>query len=211
MIETKPKKCKGIGKAISVKGCGEMYLHRTYGLCSNCLADFLFGTDCGQLILRSKVIPKAKEKVKKESKAKDKVARDKLKTLSQYEAEAKKSFQKFIRLRDANENCISCGTNHSDIWDGGHFKKAEIYSGVIFDEQNCRKQCAKCNRFLGGNELNYRSGLITRIGEESVLELEKRASDSRQYKFTKDELISIKKKYDLKIKELSNKPNIYTK
>jgi hypothetical protein len=35
------------------------------------------------------------------------------------------------RLRDANENCISCGGNDKDLWDGGHLK-AEIYSGVIF-------------------------------------------------------------------------------
>jgi hypothetical protein len=41
--------------------------------------------------------------------------------------------QKIVsRLRDANENCISCGGNDKDLWDGGHFKKAEIYSGVIF-------------------------------------------------------------------------------
>jgi hypothetical protein len=37
-----------------------------------------------------------------------------------------------VRLRDANENCISCGGNDKDLWDGGHLKKAEIYSGVIF-------------------------------------------------------------------------------
>jgi hypothetical protein len=31
------------------------------------------------------------------------------------------------------ENCISCGGNEKDLWDGGHFLKAEIYSGVIFN------------------------------------------------------------------------------
>jgi hypothetical protein len=34
-------------------------------------------------------------------------------------------------VTDANENCISCGGNDKDLWDGGHLKKAEIYSGVI--------------------------------------------------------------------------------
>jgi hypothetical protein len=42
-------------------------------------------------------------------------------------------------------NCISCGGNDKDLWDGGHFK-AEIYSGVIFSSC-CHKQCRKCNRF----------------------------------------------------------------
>jgi hypothetical protein len=37
------------------------------------------------------------------------VLKDKLKTLSDYEKDAKKSFQHWIRLRDKNLPCISCG------------------------------------------------------------------------------------------------------
>lgn len=202
MITPKEKKCMGIGKAKSYKGCGTLTLFRTMGLCNNCLGDFLFGNDNGKLLMQKSIMPKAKVLVKKESKAKDKQTRISLKTLSQYEAEAKKSFQKFIRLRDADKNCISCNTPSSDIWDGGHYKKAELYSGVIFDERNCAKQCRYCNRFLGGNEANYRTGLVQIHGEEHVLSLELYANETRQYKYTKQELIDIKKKYDLKIKEL---------
>jgi hypothetical protein len=43
-----------------------------------------------------------------------------------------RNFSKVGKVTDANENCISCGGNDKDLWDGGHFKKAEIYSGVIF-------------------------------------------------------------------------------
>jgi hypothetical protein len=53
---------------------------------------------------------------------------------------------KMVRLRDAEQPCISCGGNDKDLWDGGHLK-AEIYSGVIFNPANCHKQCRKCNRF----------------------------------------------------------------
>jgi hypothetical protein len=134
---------------------------------------------------------------------KKKEIREKLKTLSQYEAEAKKSFQKFIRLRDKDLPCISCGTFEADLFDGGHYKKAEIYSGVIFDENNTHKQCRKCNRFLGGNELMYREGLIKRFGEQFVKDLEQKANETRNYKYTKEELIAKKIQYDLKIKELS--------
>lgn len=201
MIEPKEKPCKGINKAKSYKGCGTPTLYRTMGLCNHCLGDFLFGNDNGKLLMKKSIIPKAKLLVKKESKAKDKAAREKLKTLGQYEAEAKKSFQKFIRLRDSELNCISCDTPTSDIWDGGHYKKAEIYSGVIFDERNCNKQCRYCNRFLGGNEANYRTGLVKRFGEPYVLELEIYSNETRQHKYTKQELIDIKKFYDLKIKQ----------
>lgn len=130
------------------------------------------------------------------------VLKEKLKTLGQYEADAKKSFQKYIRMRDDKQPCISCGVQNTELWDGGHFKKAEIYSGVIFNEKNCHKQCRKCNRFLGGNELNYRDGLIKRYGHDYVNELEMMANETRNYKFTKDELIAKKIKYDILIKEL---------
>jgi hypothetical protein len=136
-----------------------------------------------------------KKKIKSEIK-------DKLKTLGDYEKEAKKSFQKYIRLRDKDLPCISCGNDKTDLWDGGHYKKAEIYSGVIFDEQNCQKQCRKCNRFLNGNELNYREGLILRYGIDYVVEIEEKAIKTREHKFTREELIMIKKKYDLLIKSI---------
>jgi hypothetical protein len=32
-------------------------------------------------------------------------------------------FKGGILLRDANENCISCGGNDKDLWDGGILKK----------------------------------------------------------------------------------------
>ena len=112
------------------------------------------------------------EKEQKEWKAKKAVLRNDLKTLSQFEADAKKSFQKWVRLRDDRQPCISCGVKETDLFDGGHYFKAELFSGLIFDERNCHKQCRKCNRFLNGNELQYRQGLISRYGEEFVHQLE---------------------------------------
>jgi len=141
-------------------------------------------------------------KEKLEWKKEKAILKDKLKTLGQYEAEAKKSFQKWVRLRDKDHNCISCGGVDKDLWDGGHFKKAEIYSGVIFNPKNCHKQCRKCNRFLNGNELMYRQGLIERYGLEYTENIENLANETRQYKFTKPELIAIKLKYDILIKEI---------
>jgi hypothetical protein len=48
----------------------------------------------------------------------------------------------------------------------GILKKAEIYSGVIFNPANCHKQCRKCKPL--GNELMYRQGLIQRYGLEYI-------------------------------------------
>jgi hypothetical protein len=145
----------------------------------------------------AKKMDKAKKMVAKVEREADDKIREKLKTLGKFEAEAKTEFQKYIRKRDAELPCISCGTEQTDLWDGGHFKKAELYSGVIFDEMNCHKQCRKCNRFLGGNELNFREGLIVRYGESYVIEIEQRAAKLRVYKYTKDQLKEIREKYRL--------------
>jgi hypothetical protein len=158
-------------------------------------------TACGYkcAIIHSKNLKLQKEL--KDWKVEKAILKDKLKTLGQYEAEAKKSFQKWIRMRDDKQPCISCGIEQTDLWDGGHYKKAEIYSGVIFDENNCHKQCRKCNRFLNGNELNYRQGLIQRYGIDFADQIEQKANETRNQKFTKEELIAKKLKYDLLIKE----------
>ena len=127
--------------------------------------------------------------------------KEKLKSLNQYELEAKKSFQKWVRLRDKNLPCISCGTTETMRWDGGHLFKAEIFSGVIFDERNCSKQCIKCNTILNGNEAEYSIRLKERIGTVEFLKLQIKAMETRNTKYTREELIEIKKKYDNLIKE----------
>jgi len=137
----------------------------------------------------SEAMAKLEKKLKKEE------YDAKFKKLSAYEAEAKEVFQRWIRFRDEKENCISCGTPVSSIWDGGHYKKAELFSGTIFHPDNCHKQCRKCNFYMNGNESDYRIGLSHRIGPDRLKVIEDLAQESRYYKWTKDELIEIKRKF----------------
>jgi hypothetical protein len=123
-------------------------------------------------------------------------AKNKLKTQAQLRNPIKLHFQKWCRLRDIKEPCISCGTNEAK-WDGGHYLKAEIYSGVIFDERNVNKQCSYCNQYLDGNTAAYRQGLIKKIGLEAVIALEELANETRTKKWTIEELQQIKTKYKL--------------
>jgi len=205
MIESKP--CFGKHKATGFDACGKItkVKYLKYGLCPNCYPTWLFSDNDLAKLEREKFLGANKNKVEKEQKVKDSELREKLKTLTQLENEAKLSFQKFIRLRDAELGCASCHTTTTDLWDGGHWKKAEIYSGLIFDERNCHKQCRKCNRYLGGNEGEYRIKLVHRFSEDWVRQLEDDANKTRNYKYGRDELIGIKKIYDLKIKELLKK------
>lgn len=145
----------------------------------------------------------AKKQVKKEWVKEKKERKDKLKTLGQLEAEAKTMFQKWVRMRDEKEPCISCGSTKAKRYDGGHWWKAEIYSGLIFHEDNCHKQCSRpCNMDLAGDPSNYRIGLVKRIGLERVIWLEENKDRLRDYKFTRQELIDIKNTYKNKIKDL---------
>lgn len=135
------------------------------------------------------------KKEEKDARKALKDGREKLKTLGQYEAEARKVFQKWIRMRDIADPCISCG-RFAERYDGGHYFKAELYSGLIFNEENVHKQCSRpCNKDLHGNEANYRIGLVKKIGEERVKALEDSKDSLRTYKYTREELIEIKRKY----------------
>lgn len=127
-------------------------------------------------------------------------------TLSDHEQAARVVFQKWINLRDKGKPCAACGVSNVPM-DASHYFNANQWSGLIFSENNVHSCCQKCNRFLGGNLLEYRKGLVIRYGNEFVNELETLSNFSRNYRYTKEELIEIKQKYQQKIKELNaNRP-----
>jgi len=168
------------------KLCGEKFI-RQYSLAQQCCT-----IEHTIQYLRQKTEKTAKRQQRKD----DRELKEKLKTYSQKLNDAKRIFQKWVRTRDAEQYCISCGTTVSiPYWDAGHYKKAELYRGVIFDEDNVHKQCRKCNYYLDGNELNYRQGLIQRIGLQRVEKLEQRAEETKKEKYTDEYLKSIKQKY----------------
>lgn len=146
-------------------------------------------------------LKKKREREQKRIEASEKQAlKVKYKTLGQYEAEAKATFQKWVRMRDEKLNCISCNY-WANRFDGGHYFKAEIYSGLIFHPHNVNKQCSmRCNNMLHGAEAEYRIGLVAKIGERAVKDLETLKDKLRQYKYTKEQLTEINQYYKTKIK-----------
>lgn len=201
MIQEKP--CKGQNKAHGYEGCGKMtdVKKRTYGLCGACYWDWMSTTEGGKIHKEKFFIPRVKKLTQKEQRKKDRETRESMKSIARLINDARVPFQKWIKLRDINRACISCGTTDSDIWHAGHYLKCELYTGLIFNENNCNSQCPKCNTYLAGNEANYRIGLVKKIGEKSVLELEESANFLREYKFSRDEIKQIKNKYQKLLKE----------
>ncbi len=204
-MEVKAKKCKGTGRAIG-SGCGNPTKWRKYGLCMDCYKIWLYSTPEGDKVLNSG-LKRAKKHVENENKKIKREFKEKNKSITKLKQEARSVFQQWIRMRDANLKCISCG-NDSEIWDAGHFKKAELYSGLIFDERNVWKQCRKCNTYLDGNEGEYRKRLIEMFGQEWMDVLDDDAIKLRSYKWTREELIETKEKYKKLLKELNVGENI---
>lgn len=154
-------------------------------------------SECGYIYANQKQAKKAKSlKLKQENfnKLYTPIAKQSKTSYTSRLNYARSIFQAWIRERDKNEPCISCGTYYSDSFQGGHYMKAEIYPNVIFNEDNVHKQCKRCNRDLHGNEASYAKGLMQKIGAERLMALMELAS-KKEYKYTDDQLEAIKKKY----------------
>lgn len=127
--------------------------------------------ECGLAIARARQA--------KERKALDQMERREIKARKQalkgrgeYLKEAQAAFNAWVRARDALLPCISCGRHHQGKYDAGHYRSVGAHPELRFEPLNCHKQCVPCNRHLSGNAIEYRIGLVERIGLDAVLWLE---------------------------------------
>lgn len=146
------------------------------------------------------------EKAHREIRRKDKARRAELKTIPDLIKEAQREFNAFIRARDADKPCICCGRKETAVdglgahgWDAGHYRSTGSAAHLRFDERNCHRQLVWCNRYGAGRAVDYRLGLIGRIGLEAVEALE---ADNAVHKWTREELIAIRDLYRSKLRAL---------
>lgn len=143
---------------------------------------------------------KARERKEAAEKRKEmRAAKEKIKSRGQWAKEAQAAFNRYIRLRDADEPCISCGRHHQGQYHAGHYRSVGSAPELRFEELNNHKQCAPCNSHLSGNLVNYRINLEKKIGDEKLAWLEG-PHDPKRY--TIEELKEIKALYVAKCKEL---------
>ena len=114
-------------------------------------------------------------------------------TLPKLKKKAQDKFNAWIRNRDRDKGCISCGVS---IDHAGHYFSAGHYSALAMDEMNVHAQCIRCNNFLHGNLIKYRMGLISRYGEDYVIELESKSVNAVK-KWSRQELEEIILKYKI--------------
>lgn len=108
------------------------------------------------------------EKVKEAKETKRRKAE--LKTRSDWEAECQAIINKYVRLRDINEGCISCEKPASwhGQWHASHFRSVGAAPQLRFNLWNIHKACSVCNNHLSGNISEYAPRLIAKIGYEKV-------------------------------------------
>lgn len=180
----------------SVKGCREQATTSTalVGWCS---------PEHGAA-LAEQALAKKKAREAKEERADDRKRREAVKTRSDWMKEAQIAFNAFIRERDrlAGHLCISSGRPldwSGNNVDAGHYRSVGSAPHLRFDERNCHAQSKQDNRYGAGRAVDYRIGLIKRIGLEAVEAIE---ADQAPRKWSIDELKAIKAHYKAKLKEL---------
>jgi hypothetical protein len=139
--------------------------------------------DCAYKLVEQKKAKKATKDIKdkeKELRKHLKESKEKLKTKGQLAKEAQAAFNKYVRLRDKDLPCISCGRHHQGQYHAGHYRSVGSAPHLRFNLWNNNRQCAPCNTHLSGNLINYRMNLIKKIGEDKVDWLES-ANFSNKY------------------------------
>lgn len=187
--QPKAKKCK-------VASCGATFVPARLGqsVCSPACA----------IIDAPRHQEKARKSLAQVERKEIKVRKEKLKSRGEHMREAQQAFNEFIRARDqaAGHPCISSGKPldwSGNAVDAGHYRSVGSAPHLRFDERNCHAQSKQDNRFLSGNAVDYRIGLIARIGQEEVDALE---ADQSVRKYTIEEIKAIKAEYRAKTREL---------
>lgn len=81
---------------------------------------------------------------------------------------AKDACHAYIRERDRDLPCVSCGRFHDGQYHAGHYRPSGVNSALRYDERNIHKQCAPCNNHKSGNIGEYRKMLVLRFGDDLV-------------------------------------------
>ena len=190
----KPKCCKQ---------CGEKFVPlRSTAICCSypCAKAYVDARNAKMKEQKAKLEAKIERQLTKERK-------EKLKTRNDWIKETQVAFNAYIRERDKDKPCICCGKPLGELqvgggFDAGHYRSVGSSPHLRFNEDNCHGQRKYCNNWRSGNAVDYRLGLIERIGIKRVETLE---ADNEPKKWTIDQLKEIKQKYKLKLKELKCK------
>lgn len=145
-----------------------------------------------------------KDRQTAKARASNREARQRLKGRSDWLREAQVVCNRYIRLRDAGQPCISCGRLTGAKINAGHYLSVGYRPELRFHPLNIHAQCEQCNSHLSGNIAQYRPRLIEKIGLQAVDWLE--GPHSAQ-KLTVEDIKAIKAHYSEQAKRLEKGEN----
>ncbi len=137
-------KCKAAGDVLGVKM-----------LCSpGCAAEF------ASTNLVPKIQKEREQKAKREKTKAKKVAKEKLKSIADWEREAQTEINRYVRARDHGKPCVSCDKPYDEVmaeqgwktggaWDCGHWRTRAAAPQLRFNLYNMHSQCKSCNAGSG--------------------------------------------------------------
>lgn len=119
----------------------------------------------------------------KEARKAHKADRERIKRKLEWLADLQTVFNKYVRLRDAHEGCISCDkpAGWHGQWHASHFYSRSHSSALRFNLWNVHKSCSVCNSHLSGNIMHYRPRLIEKIGQDKLDWMTAHKSDNTKY------------------------------
>ena len=127
-----------------------------------------------------------------------KIEKDRIKTRSDWIKEVQHACNAYIRARDRDQPCISCGKRLEKGYHAGHFRPT-THAPTRFNEDNIHGQCIQCNLYLHGNTERYKESLVLRIGLDRVNKL---FEPHEPAKWTIEDLKTMKTEFKLKLKAL---------
>jgi len=143
----------------------------------------------------------AKKKEQEKRKAETRRMKEDLKTYGDWLKDLQKVFNRYIRLRDKDKGCISCGKPLIGKYDAGHYRTVGACPELRFEEFNVYGQCVHCNQHKHGNIVEYRIRLVERIGQDKVEWLE---GKHEPLKLSMNEIKELLTKYKRLCKGLEN-------
>ena len=116
--------------------------------------------------------------VKKQKALKSQIreAKKKARTRTEWFKILQKVVNQWVRYRDRNEPCCTCGTTNDIKYDAGHFYTVAARPDIRFELTNIHRQCSmKCNQHGSGMRAEYKVFIVEKYGQDHLdwLESEK--------------------------------------
>lgn len=199
------KNCKAKTKAKDYQNaCGTLtnVSSLKYGLCPSCYWDWMHTSENGKIHKEKQFIPKTKKISDRNRKQILKESKINLLTPDKYRSKyLQPTINKIARLIDFGQSCIA--TDNFGKMNGGHYRSVGSNRTIALNLHNIHIQSFESNVFRGGDDKNYKDGLIDRYGLR-YFEFVDRLRQHKPINLSLEDMKTIQSKALVIVKDLEN-------